>query len=180
MLITIASLIAIAYLPGAVIFRLPLADRSKRAALPAEERLFWGTMLSVIVTMTVAFALAAIDGYSLSRLVWSNVVMATALALASRGNLRLGHAAPPLRRSAAIPAGLIALGAWMYFAAPAAEYVVGGEIPGAIGQGIQMRKAVAGAKDTLATVPAQLASFFSVLLNPALQHPFHGIPPSRP
>jgi hypothetical protein len=41
MLITIASLIAVAYLPGAVIFRLPVADRSKRAALPAEERLFW-------------------------------------------------------------------------------------------------------------------------------------------
>ena len=51
MLITIASLIAIAYLPGAVIFRLPLADRSKRAALPWEEREFWGIMLSVIVTI---------------------------------------------------------------------------------------------------------------------------------
>ena len=44
MLITIASLIAIAYLPGAIIFRLPLADRSKRAALPAEERLFWAVI----------------------------------------------------------------------------------------------------------------------------------------
>ena len=44
--------------------------------------------------MTVAFALAAMGGYSLSRLVWGNVVLATALALASRGNLRLGPAAP--------------------------------------------------------------------------------------
>ena len=42
MLSTIASLIAIAYLPGAVVFRLPIADREKRAALPAEERAVLG------------------------------------------------------------------------------------------------------------------------------------------
>jgi hypothetical protein len=59
MLITLASLVVIAYLPGAIIFRLPIAARSTRAALPAEERLFWAVMLSVIVSMTIAFALAA-------------------------------------------------------------------------------------------------------------------------
>ena len=163
MLITIASLIAIAYLPGAVIFRLPLADRSKRAALPAEERLFWGIMLSVIVTTTMAFALAAIDGYSLSRLVWGNVVVATALALASRGNLGLGHAAPPPRWSAAIPAALIALGAWMYFAAPAAEYVIGGRDPGVyINQGIQIAQSqsLVTTDRVAAAVPASARDLF--------------------
>ena len=38
---TLGLLLAVAYLPGAIIFRLPVADRSKRAALPAEERQFW-------------------------------------------------------------------------------------------------------------------------------------------
>ena len=33
----------IAYLPGALIFRLPVAERSRRAALSAEERVFWGS-----------------------------------------------------------------------------------------------------------------------------------------
>src|SRR5688500_6240765 len=94
MLNTLASLIAIAYLPGAVIFRLPIADRPKRAALPAEERLFWAVIISIIVTTTVAFVLAAMSAYSLRWLVWCNVVLTAALGLASRGNLRLGAIAP--------------------------------------------------------------------------------------
>ena len=163
MLIKIASLIAIAYLPGAIIFRLPLAGRSQRASLPAEERAFWAIMLSVIVSMTAAFALAAVDGYSLSRVVWGNTVIATALALASRGNLRLGQTAPPPRWSAAIPAALIALGAWMYFAAPAAEYVIGGRDPGVyISEGIQIaqRQSLVTTDSVAAAVPASARDLF--------------------
>ena len=94
MLSTIASLIAIAYLPGAVVFRLPIADREKRAALPAEERLFWAVIISVIITTTLAFVLAALASYSLGALVWCNVALAAGLALASLGKLRLGRLLP--------------------------------------------------------------------------------------
>src|SRR5688572_5155603 len=108
MLNTIASLIAITYLPGAIIFRLPIAERPKRAALPAEERLFWAVIISVIVTTTVAFLLAAMGAYSLPTLVWCDVVLAAALALFSLGNLRLGATARWPSWTAALPAALIA------------------------------------------------------------------------
>ena len=139
MLNTLASLIAIAYVPGAVIFRLPIADRSKRAALPAEERLFWAVIISVIVTTTVAFVLAAMSAYSLQRLVWCNAVLAAALGVASLGNLRLGATARWPTWTAALPAALMAAGVLMYFAAPAAEYVLGGRDPGVyVNEGIQI------------------------------------------
>ena len=97
MLTTIASLMAIGWLPGAIIFRLPVADRAKRAALPAEERLFWSVVISVATTTTLAFVLAAMGVYSLPALVWCSVGLAAVLALVSRGNLRLGAAAPTAR-----------------------------------------------------------------------------------
>ena len=37
----------IAYLPGAVLFRLPFDNRQLRAALAVEERVFWAVVLSV-------------------------------------------------------------------------------------------------------------------------------------
>ena len=139
MLNTIASLIAIAYLPGAVVFRLPIADRSKRAALPADERLFWAIVISIIVTTTVAFVLAAMNMYSLRGLVWCNAVVAAALALAARGNLRLGATARWPNWTAVLPAALIAAGVSMYFAVPAAEYLLGGRDPGVyMSEGIQI------------------------------------------
>ena len=135
----IASLVAIAYLPGAIIFRLPIADRSKRASLPAEERLFWAVIISIVVTTTIAFALAAMSAYSLGTLAVCNAVLAATLALASRGRLRLDTTAPWPRWTAALPAALIAAGAWMYFAVPAAEYVIGGRDPGVyMNEGIQI------------------------------------------
>jgi hypothetical protein len=79
MLVTIASLIAIGWLPGAIIFRLPVADRAKRAALPAEERLFWAVVISVTTTTTIAFTLAAMGVYSLTALVWCSVGLALCL-----------------------------------------------------------------------------------------------------
>jgi hypothetical protein len=130
MLITIVSVIAIACLPGAVIFRLPIADRSTRAALPAEERLFWVLVISVIVTTTVALVLAAMGVYSLN---------------------------------AAIPAGLIALGVWMYFAAPGAEYVMGGRDPGVyVSEGIQIaqRQSLVTTDRVVAGVPAATRDLF--------------------
>jgi hypothetical protein len=136
---TIASLIAIAYLPGAIAFRLPIADRAKRASLPAEERLFWTVIISIVITTTVAFVLAAMGAYSLRVLVWCDAAIAAGLALASLGNVRLGATARLPGWTAAIPAVLIAFGIWMYFAVPAAEYVLGGRDPGVyMSEGIQI------------------------------------------
>ncbi len=163
MLITIASLIAIAYLPGAIAFRLPFADRGKRAALPAEERLFWSVIISIIVTTTVAFALAAMSAYSLRVLVWCNVGLAAVLALASLGNLRLGATARRPGWTAAIPAVLIAAGVWMYFAVPAAEYVLGGRDPGVyVSEGIQIaqRQSLVTTDQVAAAVPASTRDLF--------------------
>ena len=163
MLITIASLIAVAYLPGAVIFRLPVADRSKRAALPAEERLFWAVVISIALSTTIGLVLAAMGAYSLAALAGCNVVLAAALALGSRGNLRLGPAARWPGWRATIPAGLIALGIWMYFAVPAAEYVLGGRDPGVyMSEGIQIaqRGTLVIRDPTAAAVPASTRDLF--------------------
>jgi len=160
---TIASLISIGYLTGAIAFRLPVADRAKRAALPAEERLFWAVIISIIVTTTLAFCLAAVHAYSLGALVAGNTVVAAALALASRGNLRLGSAARWPRWTAAFPIALIATGTWMYFGAPAAEYVLGGRDPGVyVSEGIQIAQgqSLATTDRVAAAVPATTRDLF--------------------
>jgi uncharacterized membrane protein len=70
MILTAVAALVVAYLPGAVLFRLPVADRDRRAALPAEERLFWHVVISLAVSLTVALVLAAmsaIDSIASSR-----------------------------------------------------------------------------------------------------------------
>ena len=150
-------------LPGAIIFRLPVADRAKRAALPAEERLFWSVVISVDVSTTIAFALAAMGVYSLPALVWCNVGLAAVLALVSRGNLRLGAAARHAGLDRGLPAALIAAGAWMYFGSPAAEYVIGGRDPGVyVNEGIQIAqsRSLVTTDRLAAAVPAATRDLF--------------------
>jgi hypothetical protein len=163
MLSTIAYLLAIAYLPGAVIFRLPIADRAKRAALPAEERLFWVVVLSLAVSATAAFLLAAMSAYSLEWLAGISVGLAVILALASFGDLRLGAAAPWPRWTAALPAALIAAGIWMFFAVPASEWVLGGRDPGVyMNSGIQIaqRQSLVTTDRVIADVPPPMRDLF--------------------
>lgn len=163
MLSTIAFLLAIAYLPGAIIFRLPIADRAKRAALPAEERLFWAIVLSVAVSMTAAFLLAAMSAYSLEWLVGIDVGVAAMLALASLGDLRLGSEAPWPRWTAALPAALVVAGIWMFFAVPASEWVLGGRDPGVyMNSGIQIaqRQSLVTTDPVIADVPPPMRDLF--------------------
>src|SRR5215216_5408133 len=163
MLSTIAYLLAIAYVPGAIIFRLPIADRAKRAALPAEERVFWAVVLSVAVSMTIGFLLAAMSMYSLQWLVGSDVGLGVILALASLGNLRLGSAAPRPNWTAGLPAALIALALWMFFAVPASEWVLGGRDPGVyMSSGIQIaqRQSLVTIDRVIADVPAPMRDLF--------------------
>jgi hypothetical protein len=137
MIIAIASLIAIAYLPGAVIFRLPLADRPRRAALPADERAFWAVMISCAVTTLAVLALAAAGAYTFRRLLAADIGLAALLFVAVRGKLAYGRTAARPSWAVALPVALIALGASFYF--PSSEYVIGGKDPGVyMNQGIQI------------------------------------------
>ncbi len=159
----ILLLLAIAYLPGAVVFRLPVADRSKRARLPPEERVFWSVTISVILSTTIAFVLAAIASYTIERLALLNIVLTLGLTAAYRGRLRLGSDASRPTWTAIVPLGLIALGWWMYFAVPASEYVIGGRDPGVyVNEGVQIaqRRSLVTVDELAASVPEDTRDLF--------------------
>ena len=56
-MIALLELLIVGWLPGAVLFRLPLLDRDRRAALPAEERGYWTIVLSVAISLSLVLAL---------------------------------------------------------------------------------------------------------------------------
>lgn len=136
---TALSALLVAYIPGAVIFRLPIAQRERRAGLLPEERLFWSIILSIALTSVVGFCLAAAGSYRFERLLLVNAVLSAALIAATRTTLRLPTSAPRLGWTAALAAGLVALSASIIFLVPPAEYVMGGKDPGTyVNEGIQI------------------------------------------
>lgn len=154
-------LLVIAWLPGAVLFRSPIAHREKRAALPAEERAFWTVILSLAFSLTIVLALAAAHRYSFARLLTADLVLALALAVAARFRLRLGSSARRPGLTALIPLALIAVGLWRFF--PPAEYIIGGKDPGVyMNEGIQIaqRGALVVHDETVSTVPAFARDLF--------------------
>ena len=131
----------VGYLPGALIFRLPVGGRS-HASLPAEERLFWHVILSIAWSSIVGLGLAASGVYRFTTLLWINVVLCLLL-----GGLRIvvGRAAlpsvvtPKPTWTALVPAAIALLGSLTIFAVPPAEYVMGGKDPGVyMNEGIQI------------------------------------------
>jgi hypothetical protein len=62
------ELLLLAFAPGALIFRAPVLQRDRRAALSAEERAFWAVALSAAFTSVAALALAAASRYTFPRL----------------------------------------------------------------------------------------------------------------
>src|SRR5688572_7182583 len=136
MLALVLKAVIVAYLPGALIFRLPGSTRGARAGLSIDERLFWATIISMAWSLGVVIALAAAGRYAFASLLAINLTASVAVALAL--NRRLRYTEPVDRRvwPLVAPAMLIALGAWLYF--PASEYIVGGKDPGSyINEGIQ-------------------------------------------
>ncbi len=127
----------VAYLPGAILFRMPVADRARRAGLAAEERLFWAVMLSVSWSLAVVLALAALHEYRFERLLIANAIVSGLLLAAGNRKLRYrGQAARPTL-TIILPAVLIALAVWRFF--PSSEYVIGGKDPGTyMNEGIQI------------------------------------------
>jgi hypothetical protein len=137
MLLAVITVIALVYLPGALIFRLPVGDRPRRAALPAEERAYWAIILSVSLSTLAGLALAAAGVYTRGRLV-AIAAIASALIVAKwRFRLRLDATAPAPGRTVLVPLGLVLFGLCFFF--PSSEYVIGGKDPGTyVNEGVQI------------------------------------------
>ena len=134
---TLIKLLIVGWLPGAVIFRLPIADRDQRASLDAEERLFWAVIISAAVSLSVALGLAAAQRYSFERLLVADVLISLVAAAVGRRGLALGAKARRPGLGALLPLSLVLLGLWRFF--PPAEYVIGGKDPGVyMNEGIQI------------------------------------------
>ncbi len=134
---TLLELVVIGWLPGAILFRLPYARREVRAAIPAEERVFWAVLLSLATSLAVVMGLAYIHRYSVERLIVADVLIAAGLAALARFDLKLGPTAPKPGAGVLLAIALIGLGCWRFF--PPSEYVIGGKDPGVyVAEGIQI------------------------------------------
>lgn len=148
------ALLVIGWMPGAALFRAPLMRREQRAALPAEERLYWQVVLSVALSTAIVLALAMAHRYSFGRLLTADLAVAVMVVLGSRLDLRLGPAARWPGIGAAVPLVLLLLGASRFF--PPSEYVIGGKDPGVyLNEGIQIaqRGALLVHDPVIASVP---------------------------
>ncbi len=158
---TLIKLLIVAWLPGAVIFRLPIAERDQRAALDAEERLFWAVVISAVVSLSVVLGMAVAQRYSFERLLLVNLGLAFAAAAAGRFQLRLGAKAPRPGLAALLPLSLVLLGLWRFF--PPSEYIIGGKDPGVyMNEGIQIaqRGAIVVRDPVVSTVPTFARDLF--------------------
>ena len=158
-----ASVLLLAYLPGLVLFRLPVASRDRRASLPPEERVFWYVVISLATTSIVALSLAAVDRYSFEALLWTNGLLSVLFAIGSRGRLTFGQSAGHVTRATAIPVLLGALSFTLVFFVPPAEYVMGGKDPGTyMNEGIQIaqRGSLEVSDSLVASVPPAFWSLF--------------------
>jgi hypothetical protein len=136
-IVGLLQLALVAYLPGAALYRLPFWQRERRAALDAEERVFWHVHLGVAWSLTVVLALAAIGQYRFDLLLGINAVFTLAMLQLSGRRLTYAGAARRPSWTMALPLALIVLGCWRFF--PVSEYIIGGKDPGAyVNEGIQI------------------------------------------
>jgi hypothetical protein len=151
----------LAWLPGAVIFRFPSADRDSRARLDVEERLFWAVVISVVISIASVLALAVAGRYTYQRLLVVDLAVAGAVAAAGRFRLRLGPQARRPRVGALLPLTLVLLGAWRFF--PPSEYIIGGKDPGTyVNEGVQIaqRGTIVYRDPVIAAVPGFARDLF--------------------
>lgn len=158
----LAALLAVAvgYLPGAAIFRLPILDRERRAALDPAERAFWAIVVSVALTLAGGLLLAALGQYRFERVVIADIVVALIALAAGRRSLRLARATSPGWWTIA-PIGLVAFSIWCF--SPPAEYIVGGKDPGVYmnaGVQISQRGQLIIEEPLVAALPAETRGLF--------------------
>jgi len=125
---TVLRLLLVAYVPGALLFRLPVADRPRRAALPFEERLFWAVVISAACSSVAALGLAAAGRFSLDRLLICDAAVALLALAAGRRRLVFASTASRPGWSLIVPLALVVGGIAGFF--PSSEYVIGGKDPG--------------------------------------------------
>lgn len=157
------TLLLLAYLPGALLFRMPVASREMRAALPAEERAFWAVMLSVGLSAFVALGLAIVGRYSFDRVLWTDTGVVLAVLLVFRQRLRLGSATPLPTWTALLPVALVSASLSVNFLVPPAEYIMGGRDPGVYmteGIRIAQRGSLQAADDVVSTLPPLYRDLF--------------------
>jgi hypothetical protein len=157
----LAQLAVIGWLPGALLFRAPILDRDRRAALALEERVFWQVILSIAISLTLVSSLAAAGRYTFERLLGVELAVSAAAVVIWRARLRLGTTAPRLTTSLAVPVALTVLCGWQFFR-PAA-YIIGGKDPGTyVNEGVQVaqRGALVIHDRLVAAVPAQMRDLF--------------------
>lgn len=131
----VLALVVVAWLPGWALFRIPILDRERRAALDAEERVFWAIVLSLAVSLSGVLFLAAFHRYSFGRLIAGDLAVTFAAAAVAGRRFRMPAARPTL--TALVPVGLVLLGLWRFF--PSSEYIIGGKDPGVyVNEGIQI------------------------------------------
>ena len=161
MLWILLGLLLVAYLPGALLFRVPLADRTRRAALATEERLFWAVILSVAWSSLVALGLGG-GGALQHRARDAGQCARVRLSCASRGGAACsyGGTAARVRWTVVVPLILVAAGLVRFF--PPSEYVIGGKDPGVyINEGIAIaQNGSLRIHDAVAVVPAASRDLF--------------------
>ncbi|MFI5176939.1 MAG: hypothetical protein ACHQO8_00145 [Vicinamibacterales bacterium] len=163
----------VAYVPGALVFRTPFANRARRADLSAEERVFWSVVLSAAWSLAVVIALAWYGAYGFERLLVINGVLSAGIAIAARGRLRWRPAARRPSWTVVLPIALVALGVWRFF--PTSEYIIGGKDPGTyINEGIQIaqRGALVIHDPVVAAVPEEARPLF---FPPYLYQPYDSL-----
>ncbi len=132
----IAALLVIAWLPGAALYRAPILDRARREMLDAEERVFWHVILSTASALVIVLSLASVGRYRFEYLLTAQFILALVPGVIWRGRLRVSGAPPP-GLSIAIPLVLVVLGAFRFL--PGAEYIIAGKDPGTyVNEGVQI------------------------------------------
>jgi hypothetical protein len=152
--------VVIGWLPGATLFRIPLGDRDRRFALPAEERVFWQVIVSVALALSMVLVLAWFERYQFRLLVMAQIGVAALPLLIWRGGLRV-RGARRIGPGAVLPCILIAVATQVFF--PPSEYVIAGKDPGTyVGEGVQIaqRGTLTTRDEVIASVPEPFRDLF--------------------
>ncbi len=156
-----AAAALLGYLPGALVFRLPIAHRERRAALDAAERAFWAVMISLALSLSGGLALALLDRYSLGTLLWIDGSVSAVIVILVQRHLLCDGTAPAPNWWTLVPLALIVLGVWQFF--PTSEYIIGGKDPGTyFNEGIQIaqRGAIIVRDPVIAALPPATRDLF--------------------
>jgi len=155
------ELILIAFVPGALLYRAPVMQRDRRAALSAEERVFWAVVVSASWTSVAALALAAASRYTFPRLLIVNSLVSLAALAVWRQRLLYRGTAPRVDWNALFPLALVGLGATLFF--PVSEFLIGGKDPGVyVNEGIALahRGSLVITDTLVAAIPPVLKELF--------------------